>query len=94
MGEPTEHHMAELGTLTAHGLVEDRVAVTMDLAPPRGHAINDLVAVFPVMELQPDPVGGRDGKHRIGPDRRSIGVPDMTSVVFEKMLFKTHSEEC
>ncbi|GAB6892914.1 hypothetical protein JCM18909A_07520 [Cutibacterium acnes subsp. elongatum] len=94
MGESAKHDVTELGALTVEGLVEDRVSVTVNLAPPRSHRVDDLVVVFPIMQLQPDSVGSRHCKHWVYPDRRGVGVPDMTSVIFEKLLFRTHSEEC
>ncbi|GAE76000.1 hypothetical protein JCM18918_1750 [Cutibacterium acnes JCM 18918] len=38
MGESAKHDMTELGALTVEGLVEDRVSVTVNLAPPRAIA--------------------------------------------------------
>ena len=94
VGESPKHDVAELRTLTVEGLVKDWIAVAVNLAPPRGHRVDDLIAVFSIMQPQPDSVSGHHCEHRVRPDGRGVGVPSVASIIFEKLLFKTHSEEC
>ena len=94
MGESPKHDVAELGALTVEGLVKGRAAVAVNLTPPRGHRVDDLVVTLPIMQLQPDSVGGRHCEHRVYPDGRGVRVPNVASIIFEKLLFRTHSEEC
>ncbi|EGG26986.1 hypothetical protein PA08_1224 [Cutibacterium modestum P08] len=50
--------------------------------------------MFSIMQPQPDSVSGHHCEHRVRPDGRGVGVPSVASIIFEKLLFKTHSEEC
>ena len=55
--EPAEHHVRHAAELVADRLVDDRVPVAVDRAPPGRHPVDQLA---PVGERQPDALRGDD----------------------------------
>ena len=77
VGKASEHHVAHAGSLGLQGAHNVLVSVAVHCAPPGGHAINELLAVFKqdtVFACGLDPVYGQ------GIGGRGVGVPQMLPV--------------
>ena len=87
VGEAAEHdvgHPVELGPQRG---VERGVAVAVDRAPPRGHAVDELA---PVGQAQAHARGRGDGERRLRRGHRPVGVPDVLAVGRQELVDVGH----
>ena len=77
MRQSAEHHVRDPLELRAQGGVEVRVAVAVDRAPPRRHAIDQLAAVA---ESQPHAARGLDQQWLLDAGHRAVRMPDVRAV--------------
>ena len=89
MGQAPEHHVGHGVELLKHGLIQDRVVVAMDGAPPGGHAVDQLASVH---QVQPAPLGGTYRIDRVTVQGRGVGVPGMGLVDGEDLV-DVHGEK-
>ena len=81
VGEPAEHHVAHRVGLAAYGVVEPRVPVAVDRAPPRRHRVDQRRAVG---QPDPDALGVVDQLHAVGCGHRGVGMPEVLAVEGER----------
>ncbi len=81
--EPAEHHVRHPPELLSDGGVERGVAVAVDRAPPRGHAVDQLAAV---RQLQAHALRRDDRQRRLRAGQRAVGMPDVLAVEREQCV--------
>jgi hypothetical protein len=74
VGEAPEHDVGHPVELVPDGLVEDRVVIAVDGAPPGRHAIDEDPAIH---EFDAAAVGGAHRIDRVLIQGRGVGMPDM-----------------
>ena len=83
VGQPAEHDVRHVIELIARRLIQDRMVVAVDGAPPGGHAVDQLAAVH-----EPDPATRRRAYRidRIAIDRGGVGMPGVGPVDPEQLV--------
>ena len=81
--EPAEHHVGHARKLLARCRIELRVAVAVDRAPPRGHAVDQLA---PIAETQARAARALHRQRVQGGRQRAIGMPNALAVEREQCL--------
>ena len=81
MREPAEHHVRHASSCSAQRGVERGVAVAVDGAPPRRHAVDQLASVG---QTQAYPLGGQHRQGGCGGGQRRVGVPHALTVEREQ----------
>ena len=87
VGQAPEHDMGHGRQLVPEGLIEDRVVVTVNGAPPRGHAIDEFP---PVHELKAAAPGGAHRIDRVPVQGRGIGMPGVGLVDGQQFFNAAH----
>src|SRR5690625_1311301 len=75
--------MAHAVDLLMHGLLDGRMTIAMDRAPPGGHAVDELAAIG---QLQLHALGGYHGPDRCRCGHGGIGMPKMLAVEAQSLV--------
>jgi hypothetical protein len=87
VGKAAEHDMGHAVELVADGLIENRVIVAVDGAPPGRHAIDENPAIH---EFNVAAVGGAHRMDGIPFDGRGVGMPGMGLVDGQQFFGAAH----
>jgi hypothetical protein len=85
VGQPAEHHVAELRRLRPQRLVQPGVAVAVDRRPPRRHPVDHLARAG---DPQPDALRALDHARRLRRGRRGVRVPHVPAVEVEQRVHR------
>lgn len=85
MGEAAKHHMGHVLGLFLQGLIQDRMVIAVDGAPPGRHAVYQLAAIG---QTDAHTLGRNHRVHRQRPGQGGVGVPEVVAVKSKGCLIK------